>query len=76
MGNPALPRNSRTEPLRRQDPTRGIIRLRCNCADSIYHSLQTRLEKRLSNNFSFGLHYTWSSFIDTASEIFKSATAG
>lgn len=75
-GNPALPRNSRTEPLRRQDPTRGIIRLRCNCADSIYHSLQTSLEKRLSNNFSFGLHYTWSSFIDTASEIFNPQPQG
>jgi hypothetical protein len=75
-GNPALPRNSRTEPLRRQDPTRGIIRLRCNCAESIYHSLQTSLEKRLTNNFSFGMHYTWSAFIDTASEIFNPQPQG
>ena len=75
-GNPALPRASRTEPLRRQDPTRGIIRLRCNCAESIYHSLQTSLEKRLTNNFSFGMHYTWSAFIDTASEIFNPQPQG
>jgi len=75
-GNPALPRNSRTETLRRQDPTRGIIRLRCNCAESIYHSLQTSLEKRLTNNFSFGMHYTWSAFIDTASEIFNPQPQG
>lgn len=75
-GNPALPRNSRTETLRRVDPTRGIIRLRCNCAESIYHSLQTSLEKRLTNNFSFGLHYTWSTFIDTASEIFNPQPQG
>jgi hypothetical protein len=38
---------------------------------SIYHSLQTSLEKRLSQGFSFGLHYTYSSFIDTMSEIFN-----
>jgi hypothetical protein len=33
--------------------------------------MQTSLEKRLSRGFSAGLHYTWSSFIDTASEIFN-----
>lgn len=58
----------------RVDPTRGVIRLRGNEAESDYHSLQTSLEKRLSNNFSAGIHYTWSSFIDTASEIFNPST--
>jgi hypothetical protein len=58
----------------RVDPTRGVIRLRGNRAESDYHSMQTSLEKRLSNNFSAGLHYTWSSFIDTASEIFNPST--
>lgn len=59
----------------RVDPTRGVIRLRANSASSIYHSMQTSIEKRLSKNFSAGVHYTWSSFIDTASEIFNPSGA-
>src|SRR5687768_142809 len=50
-----------------QEPTR----LRTNSGMSIYHSLQTSLEKRLSAGCSFVLHYTYSSFIDTMSEIFN-----
>lgn len=61
---------------RRVDPTRGVIRERCNCTSSTYHSLQTSLEKRLSQNFSFGAHYTWSSFIDGASEVFNPSARG
>lgn len=48
-----------------------VVRLRANAASSIYHSLQTSLDKRLSKGVSFGVHYTWSSFIDSASEIFN-----
>jgi hypothetical protein len=33
--------------------------------------MQVSLDKRLSRGFSGGLHYTWSSFIDTASELFN-----
>jgi hypothetical protein len=33
--------------------------------------MQVSMEKRLSRGFSAGLHYTWSSFIDEASEIFN-----
>ncbi len=55
----------------RVDPTRATIRLRANAASSIYHSMQVSMEKRLSKGFSAGLHYTWSSFIDEASEIFN-----
>lgn len=55
----------------RVDPTRATIRLRANAASSIYHSMQVSMEKRLSRGFSAGLHYTWSSFIDEASEIFN-----
>jgi hypothetical protein len=33
--------------------------------------MQASLEKRLSRGFSAGVHYTWSSFIDLASEIFN-----
>jgi outer membrane receptor protein involved in Fe transport len=49
----------------------GPTRLRTNSGMSIYHSLQTSLEKRLTSGFSAGLHYTYSSFIDTMSEIFN-----
>lgn len=61
---------------RRVDPNRGVIRERCNCTSSTYHSLQMSLEKRLSRNFSFASHYTWSSFIDGASEVFNSSARG
>jgi hypothetical protein len=65
-GNPRLPYSTQ-----RQDPTRGVIRLRANSADSWYHSLQTQLDKRFSRGLSAGVHYTWSRFEDTASEIFN-----
>jgi hypothetical protein len=51
--------------------TRGVVRLRANAAESIYHSMQVSLDKRLSRGFSAGVHYTWSAFIDTASEVFN-----
>jgi hypothetical protein len=59
----------------RVDPTRGIIRLRGNFAESDYHAWQNSLEKRLSNNVSFGLNYTFSRFIDSASETFNPSNA-
>ena len=51
--------------------TNGIRRVRGNTAESDYHSMQVSFEKRLSRGFSAGVHYTWSAFIDTASEIFN-----
>ena len=33
--------------------------------------MQVSLDKRLSRGFSAGVHFTWSSFIDTASELFN-----
>jgi hypothetical protein len=68
-GNPRLPFGGSSGP--RVDPTRGVIRLRANTAKSWYNSLQTGLEKRLSGGLSAGLHYTWSRYLDTASEIFN-----
>ena len=62
-------------PCPRVDPTRGVIRLRGNRANSIYNALQASLEKRLSRNFSAGVNYTYSSFIDTASETFNPSNA-
>jgi len=48
-----------------------VIQLYTNAASSTYDALQASLTKRLSNNFSAGLHYTWSTFIDDASDIFS-----
>jgi hypothetical protein len=66
-GNPTVPFSSTV----RQDPTRGVIRERANAASSIYHSMQTSLDKRFSAGLSAGVHYTWSRYIDTASDIFN-----
>ncbi len=55
----------------RVDPTLAVIRERSNSASSSYHSLQTSLQKRLRRGFAAEVHYTWSRFIDTASEIFN-----
>src|SRR5207247_9298444 len=65
-GNPRLPVSTQ-----RVDPTIGIRRPRANASSSIYHSLQLSAEKRLTRGFSAGFHYTWSAFIDDASEIFN-----
>jgi hypothetical protein len=79
-GNPRDPNrpgcNQVTTPVLdtcRIDPTRTFFRLRANVGQSIYHSMQASLDKRLSRGFSAGLHYTWSMFIDTASEIFNAS---
>lgn len=73
-GNP----NTSTDPrvIRRVDPTRGVIRLRANSGSSIYHSLQVSVDHRLSHGFSLGAHYTWSAFIDTASDVFNPSVRG
>jgi hypothetical protein len=71
----ACPTGTAANPCPRVDPTRGVIRLRGNEANSIYNALQTSLEKRLSRNFSAGINYTYSSFLDTASETFNPSNA-
>jgi hypothetical protein len=38
-----------------------------NAADSIYHALQMKFEKRFSTGFTMIAHYTWSKMIDTVS---------
>jgi len=68
-GNPRLPMTGSTGP--RVDPSIGVIRLRANEAESWYHSLQTGLDKRFSGGLSAGVHYTWSKYLDTASELFN-----
>lgn len=69
--NPPIP----ADPAIRIDPTTGPIRLRANSGSSIYHSLQASMEKRLSRGVSAGIHFTWSSFIDTMSEIFNNSNS-
>ena len=55
----------------RVDPNLETIRLRTNSGSSTYDGLQVSFDKRLSNNFSAGFHYTFSSFIDDGSEVFN-----
>ncbi len=55
----------------RVDTSKAVIRLRANEAESWYHSLQTGLDKRFSGGLSAGVHYTWSKYLDTASELFN-----
>ena len=38
-----------------------------NSADSIYHALQVKYEKRFSTGFTMLAHYTWSKMIDSVS---------
>jgi outer membrane receptor protein involved in Fe transport len=55
----------------RLHPDRGSIVLRTNGGDSIYHSLQTRLERGLRNGLLFRFAYTYSKAIDDVnSEVF------
>lgn len=74
-GNPTVPVNNNRGTVR-MDGTRGVLRLRANAASSTYHSVQTSVEKRLSGSFAMAAHYTWSAFIDLASEIFNPSTSG
>lgn len=60
----------------RVDTSAGIVRLRANAASSLYHSMQVSFERRFSRGFGAGAHYTWSAFIDDASEIFNPSSRG
>ena len=59
----------------RIDPNRDVVSLRTNSASSTYDALQMSLEKRLSRGISFGVHYTWSALLDTASDIINLSVA-
>ena len=69
-GNPRRPFSAE-----RADPAQGAVRVRANTAQSWYHSLQTQVDKRFSNGLSAGVHYTWSRFEDTASDIFNASVS-
>lgn len=51
---------------------RGLIRVRDNSAQSLYHGLQVRYDGRLANQLTLGVSYAWQKAIDTSSEIFAS----
>ncbi|MEJ7849411.1 MAG: hypothetical protein WKF92_15120 [Pyrinomonadaceae bacterium] len=74
-GNPCRPGfNCRGVFGNRVNPSREVIQLYTNAASSTYDALQVSLTKRLGNNFSAGLHYTWSSFMDDAHRPVSDAT--
>jgi len=60
----------------RIDPRAGTVRVYANTASSIYHSMQLSVERRFKSGLSAGAHYTWSSFIDTASDPFNASVRG
>jgi hypothetical protein len=66
-GNPCLP--LLLPPCTRVNPSLGIINMFTNAAGSTYDALQASLTKRLSRNFSAGLHYTWSTLIDDVTDV-------
>lgn len=70
-GNPCLPLPTCT----RVNPNLGIIGVTTNSASSTYNALQASLTKRLSSNFSAGLHYTWSTLIDDATDVIQASTS-
>jgi hypothetical protein len=51
----------------RQRPYLGDLPYWCACNSSTYHSLQTKIEKRLSNNLTFLTAYTFGKSIDEVS---------
>jgi hypothetical protein len=65
--NAALP--GTTDPVARQPfgPALGQVVQYSNGAHSIYHGLQTKIEKRFSNGLYFLASYTWSKSIDNQS---------
>jgi len=50
-------------------PTRGIIVVRDNSGDSIYHALQAQADRKFSRGFLLRASYTFSKMIDDSSEI-------
>ncbi|HKY30855.1 MAG TPA: carboxypeptidase regulatory-like domain-containing protein [Pyrinomonadaceae bacterium] len=57
-------------PGQRIFPALGIRRYRTSGANSDYHSMQVRLDKRLTRGLQMTASYTWSKLIDQISEIF------
>ncbi|MDP2997059.1 MAG: carboxypeptidase-like regulatory domain-containing protein [Bryobacterales bacterium] len=58
-------------------PYRGLGALNANefAASANYHSLQTRIERRFTRGFGFGVAYTWSKSLGVASTYNESSTS-
>lgn len=67
------PAPSPQQPNLRPNPVFDEISLQGAMADSNYHSLQAKLQQRLTGGLSLLAAYTWSKSIDNASGIFASA---
>ena len=59
----------------RINPSRGIINLRANRADSEYNSLQTELSHQMSHGIFVRLAYTYGKDLDDASDVFSTFAA-
>jgi hypothetical protein len=69
--NQALPTadpNADTDPRRPRPFLGGDLTYWCSCGSSTYHSLQTKVEKRFSNNLSFLGAYTYGKSLDEQSQ--------
>ena len=60
----------------RLDPLQGPRLTRTNGGNSVYHGLQSSLNRRLSKGLMTNLSYTWSKNIDNSSEIFGVGNVG
>ena len=69
-GNPIAPSSdpNADSASRRPRPYLGDLTFWCACNSSHYHSLQTKIEKRFSNNLSFLTAYTFGKSIDETSQ--------
>jgi hypothetical protein len=67
------PRPSPQQPNLRPNPMFADIDHLESAANSIYHSLQARIQQRLTTGLSVLASYTWSKSIDDASDFFSSA---
>ena len=54
----------------RINPSRGVINIRDNRADSQYHSLQLQLDRSFSKGLFFRFAYTYGKLLDDSSEVF------
>ena len=76
-GNPCRPGLVCSNPNfgNRVNPNQESITLYANSASSTYNALQVSLTKRLGSNFSAGFHYTWSTLIDDATDVFAASSS-
>ena len=54
----------------RINPSRGVINVRDNRADSQYHALQVQLDRAFTHGLFFRMAYTYSKLLDDSSEVF------